>query len=215
MSETRRMYLAGELRKTKELDDFINFIDNTARDALSKIPENGIAALREETNPAMHHFGVGMWVRNNYLWQEEDVLRFGMHPDSLSAEIVERMIEILQEESGIAERCRKLPLLTTRKVKWHRGEKLDDGSIQFGFPQYDEETRAWVEALYDLDLTDKNYDIKRLEGKEIESYTMDEVLTHMTWIIRMERFGDGHIASALEDGTIEKLGRRLREVIEQ
>ena len=41
--------------------------------------------------------------------------------------------------------------------------------------------------------------------KTIEELSLEETLSYLTFIIRGERFCDGHIASYLEDGTIESL----------
>ena len=45
--------------------------------------------------------------------------------------------------------------------------------------------------------------------KKIEELSLEETLSYLTFIIRGEKFCDGHIASYLEDGTIERLGNNL------
>ena len=52
-----------------------------------------------------------------------------------------------------------------------------------------------------------NYKIYKY--KKIEELSLEETLSYITFIIRGERFGDGNIASYLEDGTIEKLCNNL------
>lgn len=108
------------------------------------------------------------------------------------------------------ERCRQLPVLTTRTVKWD-GEKSADGTKHPQYPLYDEEVHRWMELLYELDLTDRDYgtNIKKIKDRPIEQLTADEILTRMTWLIRGERFADGLIAEWLENGSLEALCRRL------
>ena len=113
----------------------------------------------------------------------------------------------------INEKCRQLPVLTARTVEMGGGETRD-GIMQLPYPVYDAETERWIKALYEFDLTDKNYidNIKKIEGKPIEELTRDEVLTRMTWLVRGERFCDGLIAEWLEDGSLEALCRRLQDL---
>lgn len=73
---------------------------------------------------------------------------------------------------------------------------------------------AWHEALYDLNLTDKNYynNYEKIKNKPIDELTRDEILTRMTYLVRAERFCDGVIEEALNDGTLEALSVRLYEL---
>ena len=114
------------------------------------------------------------------------------------------------------EKCRQLPVLTTRQVKWGGGNKLPDGSTQSGFPLYDEDVHKWISALYDLELTDLNYgtNIEKIKDKAIDQLTRDEIFTRMTWLVRGERFCDGLIAEWLENGSLEELCRRLYNITE-
>lgn len=111
------------------------------------------------------------------------------------------------------ERCRKLPLLTTRETKWEGGEKKD-GVVHLAYPVYDDTVREWMHKMYELDLTDYNYpeNYDDSKSKAISELTRDEVLTRMTFILRKERFSTGAIASALKDGSLEQLSMRLREL---
>ena len=111
------------------------------------------------------------------------------------------------------EKCRKPPLIKTQKSTWAGGLQ-EDGTIQFPFPLYSKEVREWIEALYDLELTDKNYinNMEKIRGKPIDRLTRDEILTRMTYLIRAERFCDGTIEDALNDGTLEALSTRLHEI---
>jgi len=114
------------------------------------------------------------------------------------------------------EKCRQLPVIKTQESPW-KGGKLPDGTIQLPYPVYSEEVHRWIQALYDLDLTDKNYleNAELLKGKPIETLTRDEILTRMTFLVRAERFCDGTIEAALRDGTLEALSTRLQEIVKE
>jgi len=111
----------------------------------------------------------------------------------------------------LKENSKKLPKLKTQKVKWRSPKKGEDGVIELGFPLYSEEVNNWIHEFYRLKLADYNYldNVKTYKNKKIEELTLEETLSYLTFIIRGERFCDGHIASYLEDGTIEKLCNKL------
>ena len=104
-----------------------------------------------------------------------------------------------------------LPKLKSRIVKWKEPEIGEDGIIVMGFPLYDEEVNNWINEFYRLKLPDYNYldNIRKYKRKRIEELSLEETLSYLTFIIRGERFCDGHIATALENGTIEKLCNNL------
>lgn len=112
----------------------------------------------------------------------------------------------------INEKCQLLPIVKTQKVnfKFERDEK---GVLAYGY-EYSKDILEWEKMLYDLDLIDYNYmqNMESLKNKEILDYTRDEIITHMTYIIRGERFCDGVIATNVGDGTLEKLCMRLHEI---
>ena len=115
------------------------------------------------------------------------------------------------EDINLEENAKTLPKLKTRKVEWKEPKKGEDGIIQLGFPLYDEEVNNWVNEFYRLKLVDYNYleNAKIYKHKKIEELSLEETLSYLTFIIRGERFSDGHIATYLEDGTIEKLCNNL------
>lgn len=112
-----------------------------------------------------------------------------------------------EEDVNIKENAKRLPKLKSRKVEWKDPEKGEDGVIKLGIPLYDEEVNNWIHEFYRLKLSDFNYidNVKIYKNKKIEELSIEETLSYITFIIRGERFCDGHIASYLEDGTIEKL----------
>ena len=113
----------------------------------------------------------------------------------------------------INEKCRKLPMIKTQRSPWGGGLQ-PDGTSQLPFPIYSQAVTDWIQAMYDLDLTDKNYfeNMEKSKGKPVAELTRDEILTRMTFLIRAERFCDGTIEEALNDGTLEALSVRLHEI---
>ena len=116
-----------------------------------------------------------------------------------------------EDEKSLKENSKKLPKLKSQKVEWKPPKKREDGVIEIGYPLYSEEVQDWIRKFYDLQLVDKNYldNLRIYKYKKIEELSLEETLSYLTWIIRGERFCDGCIASALEDGTIEKLVNNL------
>ncbi len=111
----------------------------------------------------------------------------------------------------IKENSKKLPKLKSRKVEWKQPKEKEDGIIEMGFPLYGRDVDNWIHEFYRLKLADYNYieNSKIYKHKKIEELTLEETLSYITFIIRGERFCDGHIAYYLEDGTIEKLCNNL------
>lgn len=116
-----------------------------------------------------------------------------------------------EDEKNLKANSKKLPKLKTQKVTWKAPKQKEDGVITLGFPVYSKEVDNWVKEFYDLKLADhnyiENYDIYKT--KKIAELTLEETLSYITFIIRGERFCDGHIARYLEDGTIEQLCKNL------
>ena len=114
---------------------------------------------------------------------------------------------------NINEKCRKLPVVKTQRSPWGGGLQ-QDGVSQLHYQVYSQAVTELIKALYDMDLTDKNYveNMEKIKGKPVPELTRDEILTRMTFLIRAERFCDGTIEEALNDGTLEALSVRLHEI---
>lgn len=78
------------------------------------------------------------------------------------------------------------------------------------YPVYDKEV---YQALGMLSV-DHNYakHYEKLERKPIEEMNCKEIATVLTFIVRGERFCDGHIAGYVESGDLLRLMLRLREL---
>ena len=67
-------------------------IDGIVEAVLAELSEKDIRALaaQDKFDPVDHHFGLGMWVRNQFVWQNEGLLEEHAfcHPDELSSIIL-------------------------------------------------------------------------------------------------------------------------------
>ncbi len=81
------------------------------------------------------------------------------------------------------------------------------------YPVYDDRVMAVLGTLN----SDTDYMIhhEKLENKAIETYDLNELATMYTFLLRGERFCDGHIAAYIEDGTLLKLVERHIELLEK
>ena len=103
------------------------------------------------------------------------------------------------------------------KVEWIGGnviDKTEDGKdiTQWPYPIYPD---GFYESLYDLMELDQDY-IENYEKLDVpidyENLSMDELRTVITHYVRGERFCDGLIAGAIEDGALLKILLRIREL---
>ena len=105
----------------------------------------------------------------------------------------------------------------TQKIEWGGGNvigKTEEGKdiLQWPYPIYPD---GLYESLYELVELDRDYvDHYEKLGVPIDydNLTMDEVSTIITHYVRGERFCDGLIAGAIEDGTLLKVLMRLKEL---
>ena len=74
------------------------FIEQTFEDAYSQLTEKDKITLLDHPDPADHHFGYGMYIRNHYIHGKE--LSFPvLLADDLSSSIIERIIKKVQENN--------------------------------------------------------------------------------------------------------------------
>ncbi len=105
----------------------------------------------------------------------------------------------------------------TRKIEWGGGNvigKTEDGKDirQWPYPIYPD---GLFESLCELIGTDKNYieNYEKLNHPiDYGTLNIDELRTVITHYVRGERFCDGLLAGALEDGTLLKVLERIKEV---
>ena len=106
----------------------------------------------------------------------------------------------------------------------HKGTKEDP--IPMPFIVYSETVHKLIKVVYDFDKENPDYDLKNyLETMEkngiknideIEPDKLDAkvVMAALMGIVRQERFCDGLILSCLENGTVQKLLQRLKDIDE-
>ncbi|MFJ6417101.1 DUF6508 domain-containing protein [Paeniglutamicibacter sp. NPDC091659] len=94
------------------------------------------------------------------------------------------------------------------------GAVREDGVHTLGYPDYDERVFAGLEAGQELAGTDYDYlaHIERIQQQPIARATLEELATWFTWLLRGERFCDGHVAQNLESGRVRALVTRLLEL---
>ncbi len=73
------------------------YVDEVANKCFSELTDEDKQAFREHPNPYEHHFGYGMYIRNNYLYGKE--LEFpAMIADNMSHQILEKIIDMCLKE---------------------------------------------------------------------------------------------------------------------
>ncbi|MBO0803448.1 MAG: hypothetical protein J2P25_10305 [Nocardiopsaceae bacterium] len=104
----------------------------------------------------------------------------------------------------------------TGHVRWEEPRDLGDGSIQLGYPVYSDTVDRIHQLLYELDVIVafpwRDWDGARryTTPQAIEAGPVADAARMATVIFRAERFGDGHIASAISDGRLAAILGRLR-----
>lgn len=73
------------------------FVEYVAQDVLLQLSDEDKDFLLEHPDPIDYHFGLGLYIRNNYIHGKK-LGFFVFRPDSLSTTIVGRVIEMLQGE---------------------------------------------------------------------------------------------------------------------
>jgi len=72
------------------------------------------------------------------------------------------------------------------------------------------------DILYNLGIDDDLYEKHTIvESKKIKEMTLDDIKVMYSYIIRGERFCDGHILMYIEDNTLYKLLQRQIEIIKE
>lgn len=92
--------------------------------------------------------------------------------------------------------------------------KILNNNFDDNSPKSLQQLHQFHKYLRNQDLLDTNYlnNYQLLQDKDISIMTQEEVLTSLTFFIRGDRFCEGLLASALEDGTFLKLLIRLKQV---
>ena len=99
--------------------------------------------------------------------------------------------------------------------RWGGGEKTESGAITMPYPVYPRDVEQFYRLAGQHCWSDYDYEPRKaarmLEDEAvIQSATLAEVKTMLTYCVRGERFSDGHWAAMLESGKIVVLLKRLR-----
>jgi hypothetical protein len=100
--------------------------------------------------------------------------------------------------------------------RWSGGEKLKDGSISMPYPNYNhlvEEffrlvSGSWLDYDYN---PEQAYQMLKDENT-INTASLAQIKTMLTFCVRGERFSDGHWGEMIEKGYIRRLLERLNEI---
>ena len=99
---------------------------------------------------------------------------------------------------------------------WGGGER-SPGVFQMSYPKYCEEIQRFIELAHDPAIVDRDYVDKSVGSRFgrvgfIEQASLDEVKSMLTFMVRGERFCDGHIAGLFDEGHVVAVLQRLRQL---
>lgn len=103
-------------------------------------------------------------------------------------------------------------LCRNRKTQWHPMEERPSGVYAMGYPEYPEGLFGIFCLLghdYDYRFTMENWP-NNLLPTDMDIW---QIRTALTYLQRAERFCDGAIAGAMDDGTLLKLMLRLEDLL--
>lgn len=98
---------------------------------------------------------------------------------------------------------------------WAGGDEVRPGVVTMPRPVYDSQVEAFFSAASKSCWLDTGYSPQeagrmiREEGL-IERATLPQIRTMLTFCVRGERFCDGHWATMVESGIVERILKRLR-----
>ena len=97
----------------------------------------------------------------------------------------------------------------------YTGASSMDGTFAIPESNPEEQLRKFIQYVYDNDLIDQNYaeNYKKIENKEIDEFTYEEVITGLTRIFRTDRFVSGELYSCVKNGSMLKLVERLYNLV--
>ena len=102
-------------------------------------------------------------------------------------------------------------LISGYQVQWTPSRMTSSGAWTMPYPQYDDVLMKALWAAQDIVGADFDYlaSYKRVREVPLGSVSGAELSTWFTYILRGERFSDGHIAQYVESGELLMLLERL------
>lgn len=98
--------------------------------------------------------------------------------------------------------------LKSRKVRWSETKRTPDGAFVVPYPLYDEQTNLAVELLSAVGAVTRLYhwmDHPSPQPSPTGEFGTADAVRAATAVVRGERFCDGTIASAAQDGTLHAI----------
>jgi hypothetical protein len=98
--------------------------------------------------------------------------------------------------------------LTSRTVRWSESKQTVDGAFAMRYPLYDEQTKQAVELLSAVGAVTPLYrwmDHHTPQPSATGEFGTADAIRAATAVVRGERFCDGTIASAVQDGTLHAI----------
>ena len=91
------------------------------------------------------------------------------------------------------------------------GAYLENGTPFMSETEWGEKIGKFVNSLAENNMIDFDYitNIDKIKNKEIEEFTLPEVLTYITFLIRRDRFCSGALYGSVQDGTLLRATERL------
>ena len=81
-----------------DIDNYnTTFLQETAESLIRDISEEDKEAILQNPDYAQHHFWLGLYIRNRYLYTRPETERLPFRADKISRDIFERSVEILQQ----------------------------------------------------------------------------------------------------------------------
>ena len=123
--------------------------------------------------------------------------------------------------SDIEELVAFLPRLSAPGFKpiidWGGGEEDAEGSYVMPWPNYERVVEEFYKRAAASCWTDRRYEPgeagRMLEDKElIKAANLSQIKTMLTYCVRGERFCDGHWGTMIEEGHVQRILERLKEI---
>jgi hypothetical protein len=102
-------------------------------------------------------------------------------------------------------------------ARWEGGEKNDQGVVQMPYPIYDPLVEEFMRTTASEGWMDYGYRPEQAymllkDDQAIARANLNEIKSMLTFIVRGERFSDGHWGSMISQGYVQKVLRRLAEL---
>ena len=100
---------------------------------------------------------------------------------------------------------------------WDGGGKRKDGTYSLPFPHYSPVVEEFFRLVSSEGWLDYEYNLEQAhqmlkDANRIQTASLPEIQTMLTFCVRGERFSDGHWGEMIERGHIRRLLERLNEI---